>query len=370
MKFRQREAFTLVEIMAASAIMTMIVLGVLVVTTNILNTWGRSSGQLETMFEANVLAKVVKEDLESIKVRRDGRAWLQVSYPRNVGMLTGENYRDNVPLRPPEIMFYAYTMLRPRYTRDQMAQSIGRKSNEAIPSIPGNLCAIKYQIGLKNPFMESSSNPSDNEAQYNAFYGFYRAVIDPKSTATEAMGQEIQGFSNDPESEEFKYALEQNLWNKTCTIIDEEGMEQQGRELSSWTLSPENLLSTNVVDFRITFGVYYPNPNAGANIDEPKYKIAYIPAGVPFTVGRRIITESAYILGDGGGREPIDVREIENGFLGFAEISMTFISEQGAKEMKAKMASNAMNPEEFKRLSLAYGNTVSRRVIFIAEPGD
>ena len=120
----QRKAFTLVEIMAASVIMTLIVLSVLTVTSSILNTWNRASGQLQTYFDAGVVTSIIKEDLESAKVKLDGRAWMEVNYPRNVGFLTGENYESAVPLRPPEIMFYSPTLLRPRYTRENLSGAI------------------------------------------------------------------------------------------------------------------------------------------------------------------------------------------------------------------------------------------------------
>jgi len=363
----QRKAFTLVEIMAASAIMTLVVLGVLSVTTNILKTWNRASGQLQTYFDAGVVCSIIQDDLESIKIKRDGRAWLQVAYPQSVGMLTGESDTDTAPIRPPQIMFYSPTMLRPRYTRDNI-QSAQQDAKTAIP-IPGDICAIKYELALKSPFMQSSSNAADNESQYNAFYGFYRAVIDPKSTALEAMGATIQGYNPDPASEDFRLALENNLWNKTCTVIDEQGLEQAGQDLRTWALSPENLLTMNIVDLRVTFAVMYDNPDA-TGADQPKYKVAYIPPGTPLAVGRYIYAESAYTLGQGGGHEAVDVNsdEFKNGFLSFADISVTCISEQGAKEMRALMKQGTLTQDSFKRLVLAHGTTVTRRVQFLSEP--
>lgn len=216
--------------------------------------------------------------------------------------------------------------------------------------------------------MESSTNPSDNESQYNAFYGFYRAVIDPKSTALEAMGNVIQGYSKDPAAEDYRYALQNNLWNKTCTVIDENGVEQPGKDLKSWVLAPENLIVMNVVDFRVTFAVFYPNPDAGSNMDEPDYKTGYIAPGVPFVVGRKILTDSAYEFSQGGNIQPLDPRLLEEGFLAFADVSITILSDAGAREMRAMMKNNSISPEDFKRLVLQHGTTVNRRVQFISEP--
>ena len=246
MKFGNRKAFTLVEIMAATAIMTIIVLVVHTITTQVLNTWNRASGQLQTYFEANNLASVIQEDLESMKIKKDGRAWLEVRYPENVGQMTGTEYLEAIPMRPPEMMFYAPTLLRPRYTREHMSDAIAEDGTVTV-TIPGSLCAIKYQISLKSQFMEASSNTAENEAQYDAFYGFYRAVIDPKSTATEAMGMSMQGYSSSRDSEDFLYALSNNLWEKTCTVINEGGEYQPGVNLKTWTLAPENMLVMNML---------------------------------------------------------------------------------------------------------------------------
>ena len=129
--------------------------------------------------------------------------------------------------------------------------------------------------------LDESVNPS----QYNAFYGLYRAVIDPKSTVLEAMGPEKQGTY---ETEDYRYALQMNLWGQRCTVIDENGVEQPMQDLRSWTLDPENLLAMNIVDFRVRFAISYDNPSytPGANI--PKKKIAYVPPGVGFAVGKKM----------------------------------------------------------------------------------
>lgn len=274
---------------------------------------------------------------------------------------------DSVPLRPPEIMFYSPTMLRPRYTREHMQDATGDAATAV--QIPGSICAIKYQLSLKSPFMDSSSNPADNESQYNAFYGLYRAVIDPKSTALEAMGSTIQGYTTSPDGEDFRDALAQNLWAGTCTIVDEEGVEQPGTDLKSWVLAPENLLVNSMVDFRVTFAVFYPNPDATPGSGENDYKLAYIPAGTPFTVGPRILTEGAYEFVN-GSRNPVDPRLLEDGYLAFADFSMTLISDAGAKEIRALAMNGTLTQESFKRLVLAHGNTVVRRIQFMAEPGE
>ena len=187
--------------MAASAIMTIIVLAVLSVTTNILNTWNRASGELKNKFDATVVGNILQDDFESVMIKRDGRAWFQVDYPDNVGVLSGSNYLDATPLKPPEIMFFSSTVLRPRYTRDQIStanQGDDTRSKQAVP-IPGSVCAIKYQLAIKSPFMKSSSDSSANLTQYNAFFGLYRAVIDPPLDRSRSHGRHRSGIHKRPQ---------------------------------------------------------------------------------------------------------------------------------------------------------------------------
>ena len=72
--------------------------------------------------------------------------------------------------------------------------------------------------------------------------------------------------------------------------------------------------------------------------------------------------------GAGGGKESVAPTEVENGTLEYADISMTFISDAGAREMRALMKGQNLSLEKFKELVLAHGNTVTRRVIFMSEP--
>ena len=49
---------------------------------------------------------------------------------------------------------------------------------------------------------------------------------------------------------------------------------------------------------------------------------------------------------------------------------MTMLSDQGAKEMRALMKMGTLTEEAFVRLVLAHGNTITRRIQFLAEPGE
>lgn len=351
----RKRGFTLIEVLAAATIMVLILGAVLVAVSDVLRSWNESSGKIQGYYEGDSLASFIQQDLQSMIIKRDGRAWLQVAYPNNVGMLTATRL-GNIPIRPPQIMFFSPTYIRPRYDSEQLST----KSSERKPT-PGSICAVKYQMSYKSPFRKGFANEGSNSRQPNAFYGLYRAVIDSKSTFEEALG-EAQGSG---ESAEF--AL-QRFWNGSCSILNDNGYYVKGMDLKSWILSPENFIASNLVDFQITFAVMYPKDGEVRQNESP-YQIAYIEPGTPFTVADKLYVDGKlYQRTSGGGKNYISANEVENGFLAFAELSLTFVSDQGAQEMRNLSGENQQ--QQFKELRMKYGTTTTRKISFLVQPAE
>lgn len=351
---KSKKAFTLIEILAATSIMVLLLGSVLVVVGTVIQIWDNTKGRVEGSYEGDVLANFIEQDLQSMVIKRDGKAWFQVEYPGNVGDMTGEVVGSR-PMRPPQLMFFSPTYIRPRFDSEQLMT----RSTERKP-VPGSVCAVKYQMSYKNPFRQGTSNEASNAAQENAFYGLYRAVIDSRSTFEEVLGEK-QG---DIESNE--YAL-QNFWSGTCTVLMDNGKYARGTDLKSWVLSPENFISQNLVDLQITFAVMYKEEKVVRKGESP-YTVAYIPPGVSFTVADKLyIRGQLYKIGEGGGRVPLAPRDVENGFLAFAELSMTFLSDAGVVQVTSARGEDA-TLEAFQEARQKFGTTISRKIEFIVNP--
>ncbi len=352
---KKRKGFTLIEVLAAATIMVIILGAVLLAVSDVLRSWNESSGKIEGYYEGDSLADFLQQDLQSMVVKRDGRAWLQVTYPNTVGMLTGTSV-GGIPLRPPQIMFFSPTYVRPRFDAEQLMT----KSDQRTP-IAGSICAVKYQMSYKSPFRTGSANEGTNSRQPNAFYGLYRAVIDSRSTFQDAMG-EAQGDQNSVENAIARF------WNGTSSILNDEGHYTKGTDLKSWVLSPENFIASNIVDFQVTFAVMYPKEGDVKQYESP-YEIAYIEPGTPFTVGDKLyIDGKVYQRTSGGGKAYLMPNEVENGFLAFAEVSMTFISDIGAQEIRNLAGEN--KEQRFKELRMKYGTTTTRKIPFMVQPAE
>lgn len=353
-KVRAKKAFTLVEVMAASTIMVLLIGAVLYMVGQVLASWNDSAGKIQGYFEGDSLADFMQQDLQSMVIKRDGRAWMEVSYPKDVGMLTGTSI-GSLPLRPPEIMFFSPTYIRPRFDSSQL---MNRSTNRS--SIAGSVCAVKYQLSFKSPFQEGSSNEGSNQKQFNAFYGLYRGVIDSKSTFEEALG-DAQGDVNNNQ-----YAL-QRFWSGTCSVLNDQGAYDKGADLKSWILSPENFIAANVVDIQVTFAIMYKPEGKVVAEGKSPYEVAYIEPGTPFTVADKIYVDGRlFQRSSGGGKASVSPSEVENGFLAFAELSVTFLSDTGVLEMRNMPSEGKL--EKFKEIRLKYGTTTTRKIKFIVEP--
>ncbi len=374
MNLKKRLAFTLMEIMVASAIMSAVVLAVLSATSGVLSIWQKSTGQLQSFFDSGIVGNIMQEDLESTFFKRDGNTWFTVFYPEEpIGALAGKYYLDTIPLRPPEITFYSRTTMRP------MISYMGGVEQK----IPGNLCAIKYQVMVKSPFKEGGASPEENAKQPGAFYGLYRAVIDSKSTMTDFIPMATK-FSP---SSDLNYQLI-DFWNNgKCQILDEMGNYKRNVALKNWALGSQNLLVTNIVDFKVTFSIIYPNPDLdpeqSSNVTRdstsvPRYKRAYIPPGVSFSIGKTLTfleasDENLIYEFNHKGKVPIFLSEKSKSraVLAGAEISMVFVSDRGAKEMRSAMANESMTEDLFKQMLGKYASdSLEKRIDFIGEPLD
>lgn len=88
----RHRGFTLVELLLAMAVTMILVLIVGGIVTNVLSTWGRSSGLLSANSEANAVLQSLQTDWEAALSRRDGNEWGYLVNEGGSGPLTNFNH--------------------------------------------------------------------------------------------------------------------------------------------------------------------------------------------------------------------------------------------------------------------------------------
>lgn len=210
--------FTLVEILAASAIMMFIIVAVLGLTSSVLNSFNAASNQLSTNAEARQAFELLASDLESAIIKSDGNPWIEVQQ-ENVGDLTDVA----------KIYFYSPVSVRPRNEYDS--------SGNVLQAINGDICAVSYRIIYQNPFTPASSD--------NRRYLFQRAIIDPEVTFSNFLGLDFTGSPPDTIS---------GAWTAspyTDPLLDDQLVRNFNDSGEDYAELAMNMIALRVIDFEV-----------------------------------------------------------------------------------------------------------------------
>lgn len=334
---KQARGFTLIEILAATGIMTVVILIVLSLTTNVLSVWNKSTGQLTSNYEARIALDVLETDLGTMVLRNRDFCWVQVKYeePKKGDL----EYTDAIP-KMPELYFLARVEDRPRYSGS------GGVNSYATNTVYGDICAVAYRMVYQDPVTKGTSVPTDFP-----MFGLYRFVVDSESTFTDIMSQ----TSDTPGVPlELYDMMDANKFG----YIDETGLKvpkSSSPGVDSLIVEMENFLAAGIVDLSVIF--WY------STIDSTTGQLDY-----------RAITNT----GDASGtpldfiytdRLIIEEKPGESGTLEFVDISLTVISPEGMSIMHdVDKMSGSIDVGGWHDLVAQYGQTYTRRVQIMAKP--
>lgn len=210
-----RGAFTLIEIMVAAAIMTVLVGLVLQITGEVLKAWNRSSGKLSANAEARIAMDLITQDLETAILRDNGQQWLLINGADGVGPYDNSTGGQTVSIK----------MFSPALDRDQ--------------SSAGDICAVAYELDFGPAYAGSEDN----------VYALYRKLVPPDVTFADLMGSPSDTSSP-------QLTLTGGEWDD---VVDAD---------------KENYLVGNIVEFRV---ILYEDDGTGeafpVNWDEASYTL-------------------------------------------------------------------------------------------------
>jgi len=224
-RLQNRSGFTLVEILAASTIMLVLMLIVLQLSFAALNGWNRSQAQLGTNTEAQLAMGRLESDIGGMIFRETpggDKYWLEIQWDSAVTI-------GNVVLpKPPIIMFYSNVEDPVKYELNP----------DTTLTELGGFSAVCYRLAYRDSIGDVQGSPDDT---YH--YALYRALADPLATFEVGMGT----IRND-------FLPSVNFWTQTIPVINlahEDGPVREALDLTAYTIAPINYMASNIVDFRI-----------------------------------------------------------------------------------------------------------------------
>ncbi len=288
-----KRGFTLMELMVAMAVTTIIVTVLVSVTSIALDTWNRSRAELRASRQAKSMLDIMSRDFESLIARKgDKSEWLSaVTSARSVG--DGDLKSTNAS----ELIFF--TAVTDRYNGDLGPDAPGDNG--------GDVSCVTYKLSYKDPVVDSAT--SDFET-----FVLNRLVVDPDVTFEKLLGKE--------------------------------DLEAEFSTFESELDAPENFVCENVFQFSVTFHV-----QVGLK-DDTSGEITQV--NVPITVGQENsgqTTKKFKISGTGLETEinggTVSQSELAGGRVNAVEISVTVLSDFAIEQLKRRSFKNDDQKSDF-----------------------
>lgn len=299
---KHQSAFTLIEIMVATVVMIVLTGLVIQITSEVLKVWNRSSGKLSANAEARIAMDLLTQDLETAVFRNNGLRWLEAE-TKEIASVAG--------YQPQTINLLLFSPALDRPLKDKDSKDI-----------PGDICAVQYELVYQNPVSGGSSRAEDN------MFALHRRVIDPLTTFNQIMGEGNQ---------------------ETFTSWDDAIVTPVVTTLSLDPYpAPEdsnNYLAGHVANFIIDFYV----------VDDDGDEVK-VPSPIKFGGTAPTVGSSAPSLAFP---------------LAYAEISLTILSDEGTKLLQNLDANRGGTGFDFgdgEGIVRQHGEVFTRRVNFLARP--
>jgi prepilin-type N-terminal cleavage/methylation domain-containing protein len=275
--FSNRRGFTLMELMVAMAITTIIVTVLVSITSIALDTWNRSRAELRASRQAKVMIDVMARDFEALVIRRGNpNEWL--SAVTETSLPGGSDLKST---NASKLIFF--TAATDRYNGD-----VGVASKD----LGGDVSCVAYQLDYKDP---TSDNPSNSIQTFV----LSRLLVDPKPTFDELLGVATKA-------------------NSLASVFS-------GKFPPSDISDPNNFIGENLFQFTITFHVQVTDITQVVPL-----------VNIPITLGQN--TRSFRLLGNGIESDYTgpSAALLPGGRLTALEISATVVSDFGIDQLRKR----------------------------------
>lgn len=204
-----RHGFTLVELLVAMAITTLIILVLVGVTSVAIDTWKRSRSEVRAASQGKAMIDSMARDLEAMVVRTgNSYQWLYAETPSTMPTVSGPNSKSKEPsTNALDLEFF--TSVTDRYDG-----GIGTSADQG-----GDISGVGYKLVYEDPLTSSTSS------NYGTFT-LHRTLVDPDDTYATLLGKTdadfhtaFQTFESDSKAAE-SFVCE-NVYQFTVTFLVE-----------------------------------------------------------------------------------------------------------------------------------------------------
>ena len=301
-----KRGFTLMELMVAMAITTIIVTVLVSITSIALDTWNRSRSELRASRQAKGMLDVMARDFEALVTRRGNtNEWLSA-----ITDISGTAQNGNKLPSSNAAKLIFFTAATDRYDGN-----IGKPAD-----LGGDVSCVAYQLDYRDPIGASSGSGFET-------YVLSRLLVNPNETFTDLLGRP-------------------NLTTAFST---------RASSLSN----PTNFVCENIYQFTLTFHVQVSQTSSAT---PPVVTLVNVPVKLGTTENSQT-TKSFKINGAGidttfTGGGLVSVAELKGGRITAMEISATVVSDFGVDQLKRRTFTGTQQAEFLAKNSYQYTKLV------------
>lgn len=280
-----RRGFTLIELITAMAITSMLVLVIMQLTNQGIDLWNNVREEVSTTTRSRAALQVMGHDFESFQMRAGDNDY-QWLFAKAGEKASGTPNGLEVP-RSSQCVFFACAPDRnPSVSSSSSLRGNYREARAHNRETQGDVSAIGYRLMYRDQILNLPGSGADEKGAYPLF-SLYRQVVPPRTTFEQLLGTK---------SLEGGYA----------------SFEQDDEK---------NFLCENIVEMNLSFTIRY----AGENADAEKGRASYQTITVPVIASN----SSNHKIGVYGDRIEVDGQKYENARITSATISITVLTEEG-----------------------------------------
>lgn len=224
----RRRAFTLIEVLVATAISIVLVLGVVQIAGSALGAYDNAVALTGATATARTVLDTVETDLRSALVRNDGQVWIECVPAASLAP-GSSNLRQGAAM---DLYFFASPT-----DRDRIKP--GKKRTDSDAEYRGDVCALAYRLRLQNPLPEGLRPADQNQ---DRVFALYRTVANAEDTYTGIIPVTQKSDAKGPYTD---------YWQKSSasgTFIDKRNATPNPKNYY-----PSDILASHVLAFVPTF---------------------------------------------------------------------------------------------------------------------
>lgn len=313
-----KRGFTLVELLVAMAITTLIITVLVSVTSLALDTWNRSRAEIRASRQAKAMIDTMAADFESMVSRQGNNFdWL---YARTA--TPDDSPNGNASPNAAELAFFSAAT-------DRYNGEIGENSDEG-----GDVSSVAYRL----TFQDTIDNGSNDAVKT---FALYRKIINPDETFTNVLGT--------------LYDPDTPAADGLFTAVED--ASSAGSPSGNLIESRENYICENIYQFTLIFHVAVTRTDGTPGTIQVRLADAGTDSTNVFKVHGSGIYVDTNVTGPSGSN--ITNEEILAGKLSAVEVSLTVLTDFGLTQMRQRTLNGTAKDEFVAKNSFQYSKVIA-----------